>query len=195
MKQLAVIFVFVVLVWVAYSNFGPTVYSPTLDVRPSNGELSIDGSKVLGIISFSNPKVIDGDSLRLSNLNNESIDLRLAAIDAPELSQRFGPEAKQHLQTLLGNQNLIAWEVGTDRYGRMLAFVFVPQSDGNLFEINSQLISDGFAWHTTQYSSNPVLASLESDARQSRMGLWNDSVMPVPPWEYRQAQARTVEAR
>ena len=96
---------------------------------------------------------------------------------------------------MLGNQKLVAWEIDTDQYGRKLAFVFIPQSDGSLFEVNSQLISDGFAWHATQYSSNPVLASLESNARLARIGLWSDSVVPVPPWEYRRAKSRNVESR
>jgi micrococcal nuclease len=59
------------------------------------------------------------------------------------------------------------WEVDTDRYGRIVGFVFV--NDKNL---NKELLSAGLAWHYKQYSRDPELARLEFEARSAKRGLW-----------------------
>ena len=45
-------------------------------------------------------------------------------------------------------------------------------------------VTDGRAWHFKRYSSDPVLAEAEVEARKAKVGLWS---MPgaVPPWEWR----------
>jgi endonuclease YncB( thermonuclease family) len=42
----------------------------------------------------------------------------------------------------------------------------------------------GLAWHHKKYSSDPVLAEAEEQARRLKKGLWS-MPNPVPPWEYR----------
>jgi endonuclease YncB( thermonuclease family) len=54
-------------------------------------------------------------------------------------------------------------------------------------------VRSGMAWCYTHYlseASSDIQASYrqaESEAREERRGLWNDTQEPVPPWEYRHA--------
>jgi endonuclease YncB( thermonuclease family) len=41
-------------------------------------------------------KIIDGDTIKV-RINNNQIKIRLACIDAPEMSQAWGIEAKEFL--------------------------------------------------------------------------------------------------
>lgn len=61
----------------------------------------------------------------------------------------------------------------------MVARVAVAEQDVSL-----ELIKAGLAWHFKKYSSDPVLAGAEVEARKAKVGLWS---MPgaVPPWEWR----------
>lgn len=185
MKQLLTIIVLAAILWTGFSYLNQQFNASTVRQVSANPDLTIDGQPVTAVYAFTNARVIDGDSVRVSDANSGDLDLRLAAIDAPELQQAFGADAKQHLQQLLGNREIIAWEVGTDRYSRRLVFLFFEKPDGNLFEINAQMIADGFAWHYGQHSSNQILRSMEEQARSSRLGLWNDPGA-LPPWEFRQ---------
>jgi len=184
-KQLLTLIALAAILWIGFTYLNQQIGTPT--VRPiSNGaDLTIDGNQVTEVFAFSNAKVLDGDSLRVANASGEEFDLRLASLDAPELNQPFGVDAKQHLQQLLRNQEIIAWNIGTDRYQRQLVFLFIEQTDGQLFEINPQMIRDGYAWHYKQHSTNPLLDNFEHEARSARIGLWGDTSQPIAPWNFR----------
>ena len=185
MKQILTFLIVGGVLWYGFSQVTQQVAEPTVRGISSQPDLTIDGVPVTDVFAFSNASVLDGDSFRLE-VDEQQIDIRLASIDAPELQQPFGSEAGQNLQRLIGSNEIIAWEIGLDQYGRHLAHLFIEQPDGQLFEINSQMIRDGYAWHYRQHSDNPILDSLEATARSSRLGLWNDFQAPVPPWEFRQ---------
>lgn len=186
MKQLITILILAAILWFGWTQVKNSLVPPSASVLDANPNLSIDGMPVLEVIRVAGAKVVDGDSLRLDFENAEPYDIRLASIDAPELQQTYGQEAAAYLKSLVGGKELIAWRTGNDRYGRALAFVFIEQPGGDLFEINSQMIRAGYAWHYREFSSNPVLDSLEFEARNSRIGLWNSgAAAPVPPWEFR----------
>ena len=52
-----------------------------------------------------------------------------------------------------------------------------------------ELIKAGLAWHYKRYSSDPVLAKAEEQARRQKLGLWS-MPNPIPPWEYRRWHRR-----
>ena len=55
------------------------------------------------------------------------------------------------------------------------------------------MIKKGFAWHYKKYSSDPIMAKAEEDARQAKIGLWN-MTNPIAPWNYRKLKkARSKE--
>lgn len=122
--------------------------------------------------------VIDGDTVDVL-IANQSMRIRLAAIDAPERSQAFGNEAKQALMSLVKNKKITVIKMGQDQYQRVVAFIKVDD-----LNVNKEMVRLGLAWMYDQYSYDPSLLLLEAKARENKMGLWLQ-VNPVPPWLYR----------
>ena len=70
---------------------------------------------------------------------------------------------------------------GKDKYGRTLADVLLQ--DGT--HVNHALVKEGWCWWYRKYApGNVVLEKLETEARETKRGLWAD-LHPVPPWEWR----------
>lgn len=133
--------------------------------------------------------VKDGDTIEVLR-DNRSVTVRLDGIDAPEIGQPFGRNAKSRLSQLCFNENCELIESGRDKYGRTLATVTVFDRSMNL-----RLVSEGLAWHYKKYSDDPALAAAETAARKAKSGLWKEG-KPIPPWEWRNmpAQEKTLAA-
>jgi endonuclease YncB( thermonuclease family) len=130
----------------------------------------------------------DGDTLRVTQGNNsQPITVRLACIDAPEMSQGiYGPQASQRLKQLLPIGQVVTLKIGnTDRYGRKVAAI-----SRNGTNINLQMVAEGQAVvyrHYLAACSQPVQQQLlraETTAKQQRLGFWQQS-NPVLPEVYR----------
>lgn len=80
-------------------------------------------------------QVVDGDTIRYGTER-----IRLRGLNAPELSEPGGFEARQRLAELLNQGNIRLIPHGMDVYGRMLADVFI--SDRNVADI---MTAEGFA--------------------------------------------------
>jgi micrococcal nuclease len=128
--------------------------------------------------------VADGDTIDLLR-DGRAVRVRLHGIDCPERGQPFGRQARQYTGTLAFGKTVIVRVRDTDRYGRVVAEVSLP--DGK--SLNGELVRAGLAWHYVRYSNDGILARLEAVARAARRGLWTDS-RAVPPWEFR--KERTV---
>lgn len=124
----------------------------------------------------------DGDTLRLLTATKQSIPIRLNGIDAPELAQPHGHDARRALLALCEGQELEVAGYGRDRYGRIIGDVRVKGR-----WLSGLLVKQGWAWHFKEYSDNGELAALEIEARTDKRGLWADE-KPVAPWEYRKAR-------
>lgn len=185
MKQIAVFIALGAMLWFGFDYLLKYAEPQNATLESSSPNLTIDGQRVIQVFRFTNANVRDGDSIQIVGQNIEPFDVRLASIDAPEWQQPFGNEAKQYLESLLGNREIVAWQTDTDRYGRRVAFLFIEQPGGRMDEINAQMIRAGYAWHYSQYSNNPVLERLQEEARSARLGLWNSRQAPVPPWAFR----------
>lgn len=123
--------------------------------------------------------VSDGDTLIVMR-DQQSVKIRLAEIDCPEKVQPFGKAAKRFTSDLCFGKTVTVQAQSTDRYGRTIAHVFLP--DGK--NINTELVRAGLAWHYKQYSDDHSLADLELKARSAKVGLWVNGD-PVAPWEWR----------
>jgi micrococcal nuclease len=125
--------------------------------------------------------VTDGDTLTVLTARNTQVRIRLAGIDAPEAGQDFGTRAKQAASSLAFGKAVTISERDTDRYGRTVAEVILP--DGR--SLNREMVGQGMAWWYRKYAANDtVLARLEAEARRERRGLWTEPG-PVPPWDWR----------
>lgn len=131
--------------------------------------------------------VADGDTLTLLVKGHDQIKVRLAEIDAPEKSQPFGQRSKQSLSDQCFDKEAVLQKTATDRYGRTVAKVTCAG-----VYTNAEQIRVGLAWAYRKYLSDQSLLELESEARESKRGLWVDSD-PVPPWEFRKLKRHPSE--
>jgi endonuclease YncB( thermonuclease family) len=153
------------------------------DVRKS-GSFEIVGKAI---------HVSDGDTWTLLDSSYAKITVRMASIDAPELShtatgsgkvgQPHADAARQRLRTLIGGKEVRAVCFERDHYGRAICETFVANQS-----VNRQLVAEGLAWANQasagRYLRDKSLRSVELAARQSRLGLWS-APAPIAPWIWR----------
>ena len=127
----------------------------------------------------------DGDTIRVRTAA-QTLTVRLACIDAPEMSQRpYGQASANRLKQLLQVGQAVSLNVvDKDRYGRTVAKIY----SGNL-SVNLALVQEGQAAVYRQYLSGcpelrDRLLSAEASAKSRQLGLWSQS-NPVMPWDYR----------
>ncbi len=126
-------------------------------------------------------RVKDGDSL-VVKVQGVALDVRLAGIDAPELEQPYGREAKQALVSLASGRQLVVEPLDTDRYGRTVAHVW----NGEV-QLNTEMVKRGGAWFYSEFARNDELYDVEQEARSAERGLW---ALPrkdrIEPWVWRE---------
>ena len=108
-------------------------------------------------------KVYDGNTITLVE-NQEKVKIRLYGLDAPELNQNFGKEAREYLLNLcpLHSQAKVKI-INKDKYKRVVGIVYC-----NTVNVNEKLVENGFAWAYREYSKDYVV--LENKARKNTMG-------------------------
>ena len=115
--------------------------------------------------------------------------IRLHGIDAPEMKQTCktskgkkqmcGILAKQALERLVKGQDVTCKGDKRDRYKRLIAVCYVGP-----FNINEQMVVDGWALAYWQYSNDYI--SEENSARIATSGLWRGKFLE--PWEWRRSR-------
>ena len=123
------------------------------------------------------PYVIDGDTIV-----SDQVRIRLHGIDAPELSQAGGAEARTHLIRLIAGGAVRIEPVGTDKFGRTVARVHARSGD-----LGRLMVRNGYA--RAAYGAD--YAQEERAARRERAGLWAGPGIPSPAAH----RARTAAAR
>lgn len=132
--------------------------------------------------------VLDGDTLIL-NTGSHSEHIRLQGIDAPELAQTAGPQARQALSAHTLHQTAQVAYTQRDRYGRILGQVF----SNTCTDWNLQMLQAGLAWFYTAYACDleptrrQQYASAEAQARAQGLGLWAQA-QPIAPWVFRNGE-------
>ena len=123
-------------------------------------------------------KVYDGDTITIALENQVQVEIRLYGVDAPELKQSFGKEAREYLLNLCPLQSQARVRVmDKDKYKRVVGIVYCDEVN-----TNEKLVENGFAWAYREYSSNYI--SLENKARKNHLGLWSEA-NPIKPSEFR----------
>ena len=124
--------------------------------------------------------VSDGDTITVLH-NGRGEKIRLHGIDCPEKRQAFGNRAKQATSTLAFGKTVSLKTYGTDKYGRTIADVVLP--DGK--NVNQELVREGMCWWYRKFApGDTTLERSEAEARNAKRGLWVEP-NPVPPWEWR----------
>src|SRR5699024_2560958 len=119
--------------------------------------------------------VIDGDTYVM----DDRTKIRIKNIDAPEMDQPYGKEAKAFAIKKLLNKKVVLIDTELDRYGRTLAKVEVNGDD-----FATLLVLKGWAWNYNYFSNSAVLKEAEVLAKKTKTGLWK-AQNPIPPWAWR----------
>jgi micrococcal nuclease len=131
---------------------------------------------------------VDGDTVRVRIPNPpaefKAVEtIRMLGVDTPETvhpnkpAERFGKEASEFTKSrLLGKNVYLAfdWDL-RDRYGRLLAYIYVADNAAaGCF--NAELIREGYAHAYTRFAFQftDEFRALEREARQSKRGLWGE---------------------
>ncbi len=122
----------------------------------------------------------DGDTLTVRCGARRPERVRLVAIDAPELRQAWGRQAREQLVRLCFRQRAELYTLGRDAYRRTLAEVRCTGQDAAQAQVAA-----GLAWVSTRQPARyRALAELQRRAQASRTGLWSQP-RPLAPWDYR----------
>ena len=130
-------------------------------------------------------RVIDGDTIELLAKTSKTnpynhiakLKIRLYGIDAPELKQAYGKEAKEYLSALVLKQEVGLIIENKDKYDRFVGTIFLKGQD-----INKEMVKNGYA-HAYESFSKKYLAE-QADAKMFKLGLWQDE-KAVKPSEFR----------
>jgi endonuclease YncB( thermonuclease family) len=132
-------------------------------------------------------RVLDGDTIEVSPQVVGTKDVGLISVNTPEVfgieAQRCGREASAFITEALGGQDVtLEFDVGrVDPYGRALAYVWVPDLDGELF--NETLLRRGLARvlsvePNVKYEDRFLAA--EKEAKAKGIGVWATDRCPAP---------------
>ena len=141
--------------------------------------------------------MIDGDSLEVKyagffSFLRRSFPVRLYGIDAPELAQPYGPEARDQLAVLVRG-GIRLEEIAKDRYGRTVGVLY-PDSRRREC-VNVEMVRYGMAWWYRRYGGRELgFPEAEAEAKTRRRGVWKDGDRAKRPWAHR-ADARRARQR
>ena len=158
-------------------------WAPVCRAASSWREEGVDGSASADHAAVR--RVIDGDTIELS----DGRLVRYLGIDTPEVRRRsgdrwvedpepFGRAAADTNRALVeGRRVRLEYDVQrTDRFGRLLAYVYVTLPDGVELMVNERLVADGMAQPLTippnvRYAER--FRVLAAEARRDKRGLWS----------------------
>lgn len=159
---------------------GPVPYMESTST-PHSTSLSATSSAVVGIEGERAlvTKVIDGDTFQIES----RLTVRILGVDTPETVDPrrpvgcFGKEASNETKRLLSGKSVILQKdvSETDKYGRLLRYIFLDIGEGQLLFVNDYLIREGFGKvltippdvkHTEQF------LEAQRQAKKTQKGLW-----------------------
>ena len=120
--------------------------------------------------------VVDGDTF-VAREGERIYLLKLRDVEAPELEQVHGPEARERLTQWVVGRRIWVWP---EKASGCVIPVRAETLSGT--EISEQLLSEGFVWASP--SAPDALRRLETAARLKEIGLWRGEKQH-PPWKYR----------
>jgi endonuclease YncB( thermonuclease family)/thiol-disulfide isomerase/thioredoxin len=154
-----------------------TLLSFVVSIAPANAVV------LRGVVT----QVRDGQTVVVFS-GGRNFNVFLVGVDAPELQQDFGDASRQHLAYLVLDK------VVEVEFSQLQGDHVIGKVIANKLDIGLQVIRDGAAWNdkTSGLSLSEiernVYAEAEQLARNELLGLWQDGT-PMPPWEWRRAQA------
>ena len=120
--------------------------------------------------------VTDGDSLWVRPVSGGAAhQVRLQDIDAPEICQSFGEEARHALAAHVLHQPVTVTSRARDSYQRILGRVSMGGED-----VGGWMVGRGYAWSYGYRGKAGVYQIEEAQARRARFGLWRSGAAIEP---------------
>ena len=149
------------------------VVETTNVVASSSAVVGVEGER--GLVT----KVVDGDTIGLE----DGRTVRFVGMDTPETVDPrrpvgcFGKEASNETKALLSGKVVILQKdvSDTDKYGRILRYVFLPLENGETLFVNDYLVREGFAkvyTYPPDVKFDNQFREAEKEARENKRGLW-----------------------
>lgn len=137
--------------------------------------------------------VVDGDTLT-GVVKGQPVTVELKHVDAPELAQPFGREARAYLVERLAKSGKIFLEVAKQDDNKKSFKALVYDAQGKC--LNFELLKNGLAWYVGSREATKETYYIylqEKRARTERLGLWSQK-SPEAPWAWvaRQKTAATT---
>ena len=124
--------------------------------------------------------VTDGDTLWVRPASGGAPrQIRLQGIDAPEICQAFGSQARDALAARVLRRQVEVRSRATDSYHRALAHVSLGDDD-----LGAWMVKRGYAWSYRFHNDPGPYARQQAHARKAGLGLWRGDA-PVSPREFR----------
>jgi endonuclease YncB( thermonuclease family) len=133
--------------------------------------------------------IVDGDTLVVFR-GKGRVMVHLHGVDAPEMGQPSGREAKRFLAKLVSGQRVIVTPIASARDKNPSVQIIVyrqlaPKAKALGVNLGTELVKAGLAWWKQKAApDNKTLSDLEAEARRAKLGLWAQK-SPVPPWDWR----------
>lgn len=130
--------------------------------------------------------VHEGDRLTVLH-NGKKLNVQLYGIDAPELKQSYGNDARSFLDAFTKEESVEVEPIGTMKKGNLTGMVFLGSDN-----INELLLLKGQAWVDRTQCTADICGKwikMEEAAKATQKGLWSDP-QAIPPWEFRAQNAK-----
>ncbi len=154
-----------------------SVKQPTLGSEATNSAVAGVEGQTAQVV-----KIVDGDTITVL-IGNQEYTVRYIGINTPETKdprrpvECFGKEASNKNKELLeGKQVILQKDISeTDKFGRLLRYIFLPLEDGQILFVNDYLVREGYATSSSyppdiKYQERFQVA--EKAAQQNQVGLW-----------------------
>lgn len=167
--------------WFGFKSEPEPILTPTpapiVEVSPeatSSAVVGVEGERAVVT------EVVDGDTIGLENGKT----VRLIGIDTPETVDPrrpvgcFGKEASNETKSLLtGKQVILQKDISdTDKYRRLLRYVYLPLDNGQILFVNDYLVREGYAkvyTYPPDVKFNEQFLQAQQEAQKLKKGLWD----------------------
>lgn len=166
MKRPAIVLILISFLFLLFPS-PATLQEDPLEKYNDTHQLEIQGARVT--------RVIDGDTIEIE-LGSMKERVRYIGIDTPERGKPFYKEAKD-INADLVDGKLVDLKMDVqlrDRYGWLLAYVYVQQSEKRIF-VNALLVAEGYAQVMTvppNVKFSELFLKLQREAVQKGRGFW-----------------------
>jgi micrococcal nuclease len=139
--------------------------------------LAVSAARFEGVVTH----VTDGDSVWVRPADGAAPrEIRINGIDAPEICQAFGAEARDALSRRVLHQRVVVVVHGEDDYHRTIARISLGHED-----VGAWMVKSGYAW-SYRFRGNPgPYRHFEARARTAHRGLWGANGRPEAPRDFR----------